>query len=345
MKIRVKRFLPPLFYGVVGYIVINSIITFFQDLRGNRHVSYDQYRRLLEEKRMDLPDMRFDRTTEVNEKFLEGDWWKLMETVQAERKFRLRKVCQSLYNLSVQDPAYLASHKNQLRSLIVNEKFHFIYSIVYKVGSTNWERVIVQDLEGYLNVPNQKLYSHKALQWMPKFREEQVKVLLENYTKFLFVRNPLSRILSGYRDKFVDHKNSVFTSLARRIIKQHRSGSAAESSSQNVTFTEFISYLVESAENRGNPHWKPIYTQNFPCQIDYDLIGQLEDASDDIPYVLKKIGIWNVTDYGKGPPRKNTDEELMKRYYSEVPTKLLKELYNIYEPDFHMFGYAMPLFV
>ncbi|XP_011676620.2 carbohydrate sulfotransferase 14 [Strongylocentrotus purpuratus] len=347
MKIRLKltRFLPPLFYAVIGYIVINSVVTFLQDLGRDKDVNSEQYRKLLNEKRMDLEETIFDLTTEENERFIREDWWKLMETIQVERKFRLRKVCQSLYNRTAQDTTYLAYHKNQLRSLIVNDKFRFIYSIVYKVGSTNWERVIVQDLEGFLNVPNQKLYSHRALQWMPKFKEEQVKEYLDTYTKFMFVRNPLSRILSGYRDKFVDHKNSVFASLARRIIKQYRTGSAAEISSPNVTFTEFISYLIESAENRGNPHWKPIYVQNMPCEIDFDIIGRLEDASDDIPYVLKKIGIWNETDYGKGPARKNTDAELLERYYSQVPTKLLKELYSIYEPDFHMFGYDMPLFV
>ena len=216
-----------------------------------------------------------------------------MASRQEERKKRLKRVCESLYDRTPKDSTHLALHKSKLRPLIVNEKFHFIYSIVYKVGSTNWERVIVQDVEGHQNVPNQKLYSHKALKWMPKFDERTVKDFLDKYTKFIFVRNPLSRILSGYKDKFVDHHNSVFSNLGRQIIKQYRTGGIVENARRNVTFTEFVSYLVDSEAHRVNPHWIPVYVQNMPCEMNFDIIGKLEEASDDIPYVLKRIGIWN----------------------------------------------------
>ena len=261
-----------------------------------------------------------------------------MDQRNAERKANLKKVCEDSYNKKFKSWDKLASDPGRLRPLIVNDDHRFIYSIVYKVGSTNWERVIVEDLGGFKNVPNQKLYSHKALKWFPKFSPSQAKERLESYTKFMFVRDPLSRILSGYKDKFVDHHNAVFSKMAKFIIKDYRTDS---STSPNITFTEFIRYLVAKEGHRSNVHWKPIHVQNFPCEIEYDIIGRLEDAHDDIPYVLKKVGIFNLTDYGKGPPRK-TSYELIARYYSQLPKDLLHKLYEIYEPDFKLFGYEMP---
>ncbi|XP_072165590.1 carbohydrate sulfotransferase 14-like [Diadema setosum] len=341
MKVNPKRMLLVFLNGIVGYLVITLLVSAFKSNEDTQSVVIAEPKREIEEE----PFRQTDDNVDQEVALFTGEWWKQMLARQEERKSRLRKVCHYLYNETVKDSSFLASHKNRLRPLIVNKKHRFIYSIVYKVGSTNWERVIVQDIEGFQNVPNQKLFSHKALQWMPKFEEKEVEYYLEQYTKFIFVRNPLSRILSGYRDKFVDHHNAVFSKLARQIIRQYRSNMADDSSGSNVTFSEFISYLIDSGEHRVNPHWKPIFAQNMPCTIDYDVIGKLEEASDDIPYVLKKTGLWNVTDYGKGPPRRNTDKELVRQYYSEVNPKLLKELYKVYEPDFLMFGYEMPFFL
>ncbi|XP_072038175.1 carbohydrate sulfotransferase 14-like [Amphiura filiformis] len=268
----------------------------------------------------------------------EKTWTAKMDRRNAERKALLKKVCEERYNKHFKSWEQLAADPSNLRPLIVNDDHHFIYSIVYKVGSTNWERVIVQDLGGFKNVPNQKLYSHQALKWMPKFSPSEALQKLELYTKFIFSRDPLSRILSGYKDKFVDHHNAVFSKMAQFIVKNYRTDS---NTSPNITFTEFVRYLVDKAGHRTNVHWKPIHKQNFPCEIEYDIIGRLEDAHEDIPYVLKRVGIYNLTDYGKGPPRK-TSNDLIVKYYSQLPKDLLHTLYEIYEPDFTLFGYDMP---
>lgn len=263
-----------------------------------------------------------------------------MDQRNTERKALVRRVCEERYQKSFRSWDDLASEPSHLRPLIVNSDHKFIYSIVYKVGSTNWERVIVQDLSGFQNIPNQKLYSHNALKWMPKFNREETKTYLESYTKFVFVRDPLSRILSGYKDKFVDHHNVVFSKMARFIIKSYRTDPGLNTF-PNVTFTEFIRYLVDKEGHRSNVHWKPIHNQNYPCEIEYDVIGRLEDAHEDIPYVLKRLGIYDLTDYGKGPPKK-PNNDLIKQYYSQLPVDLLHKLYKLYEPDFLLFGYDMP---
>ncbi|KAJ8022394.1 Carbohydrate sulfotransferase 14 [Holothuria leucospilota] len=269
-------------------------------------------------------------------------WMAEMAKKQKERKAHLRQVCDSKLKRPLKTMDDLGSNPKSLRPLIVNDKHKFIYSIVYKVGSTNWERVIVEDVGGFKNVPNQKLYSHKALHWMPGFSPEEAKERLKNYTKFLFVRNPLSRILSAYKDKFVDHHNGVFTQMAKNIIKMYRKG-PVDGSATDVTFPEFMEYLVNKSDHRTNVHWKVIFNQNFPCELDYDIIGKLEDADDDIPYVLERIGIRNMTKYGStSMKKKGSDEKLWAEYYSQVPQDTMKKFYEIYKPDFILYGYDMP---
>lgn len=268
-----------------------------------------------------------------------SEWMKRMYKLQADRKAHLRKVCQQVKR-PLKSMDELGANPKLLRALVVNDRYKFIYSIVYKVGSTNWERVIVEDLEGFKNVPNQKLYSHKALRWMPGFKPEEATQRLKNYTKFIFVRNPLSRILSAYRDKFVDHHNPVFTKIAKTIIQRFRKAPHNDSAI-DVTFPEFMAYLINST--RSNPHWKVVFNQNFPCRLNYDIIGKLEEADDDIPFVLTRIGIRNMTSYGSTPmKKKGSDEELWSRYYSQVPKEVMKRFYEIYKQDFTLFGYEMP---
>ncbi|XP_038060180.1 carbohydrate sulfotransferase 14-like isoform X2 [Patiria miniata] len=254
----------------------------------------------------------------------------------------LRKACLNHYNISLERVSSLAAKPGRLRPLIVNDEHQFIYSIVYKVGSTNWERLLVEDLGGFKNVPNQKLYSHKALHWMPRFNSTEIHQRLSKYTTFMFVRNPLARILSAYRDKFVNHHNSVFTEMGRSIIQKYRARSEGSLATDNVTLTEFIRYLIDSPAHRTNPHWKPIFHQNLPCEIRYDIIGKLEEASDDIPYVLKRLQIDHLVSYAQGQ-KKTSEQKLLREYYSQVPNDLMRELYSIYQPDFVLFGYDIPV--
>ena len=268
-----------------------------------------------------------------------------MASRQEDRKKRLKSVCQSLYNRTIKDTNYLALHKSKLRSLIVNERYHFIYNMVYKVGSSNWSWMIVHDLEGYGDEAKVRLYAHEVLQRrIPIYDESQIKDFLKNYKIFIFVRNPLSRILSAYLDKFVRGRNEFYSNVAKNIIAKYRKGVNTNDVGIDVTFTEFINYLVD-AEELYDGHWRPIYIENMPCEVSFDVIGKLEDANDDIPYTIKTIGLWNVTNYGKTPSGKAKASELLQTYYSQLPPKLLQQFYKVYEPDFHMFGYDMPLFI
>ncbi|XP_071952124.1 carbohydrate sulfotransferase 11-like [Antedon mediterranea] len=292
---------------------------------------------------------RFDRqrkTQFVNSTTTEIDadkWMSLMDEKMLVRKQLLTGICGNRYNrYRVKIKTLAEKPRQQLRALIVNDQNRFLYSIAYKVGSTNWERIIVE-MAGYKNVPNQQLYKHNALKWTGKLTNKEVIERLHNYTKFIFVRNPFSRILSAYKDKFVDHHFPSFNSIGRTIIKKYRKSrfNVSEIDGTDVSFQEFVDYLTDG-HYTANVHWTPIHIQNCPCEIDFDYIGKLEDANDDIKYVLMKIGIWGKAYYHKAFTDPASEKLRIKTYYSSLTRESIAQLYRIYEPDFLLFGYNLP---
>ncbi|KAJ8022393.1 Carbohydrate sulfotransferase 11 [Holothuria leucospilota] len=301
----------------------------------------DESKKVSEAKKGDTKKTGVVKPTDTSKMSKEA-WMAEMAKKQKERKTHLRQVCDTQLKRPLKTTDDLSSNPKSLDRLMVIDKHKFIYSVVYKVGSSNWHRVIVEDVEGFETTPYQKLYKHKALHWMPEFSLEEAKERLKNYTKFIFVRNPLSRILSAYKDKFVDHRNKVFNQMAENIIKMYRKGPVNDSVI-DVTFPEFIEYLVNNSDHRTNPHWEVIFDQNIPCELDYDIIGKLEEADDDIPYVIEIIGIRNITKYGTTSlKKKGSDEKLWAEYYSQVPQDTVEKFYEIYKPDFILYGYDMP---
>ncbi|XP_033113931.1 carbohydrate sulfotransferase 11-like [Anneissia japonica] len=294
-----------------------------------------------EAEHIDKHDERETNLHNANEVKDEGHWMESMDKKMRYRKKRLTNVCANYYNRHLIRINKLAESPRRLRALVVNDQRRFLYSIAYKVGSTNWERVIVE-LAGYKNVPNQKLYSHKALKWMPKFTTKEIVERLDNYTKFLFVRNPFSRILSAYKDKFVDHHFESFNKIGRTIIKNYRKSkfNETEIDGTDVSFQEFVDYLLDG-HHKSNVHWTPIHSQNYPCEIDFNYIGKLEDSNDDIKYVLKKLGIWGHAYYRQGNIDPAHEKQRLATYYSSLDQQSFDELYRLYEPDFLIFGYRV----
>ena len=172
------------------------------------------------------------------------------------------------------------------------------------------------------------------------------------YYSFLFVRHPFDRLLSAYRNKFLDTYNSVFQRrYGSKILQLFRPGlSKAEiKAGKNVTFQEFLKFVIHVYDMKGSgakfdEHWQIVHTLCTPCSMKYDYIGKMETLVEDANQVLKDIGVYdrvqfpaNATDKYKSDIR-----NLMKRYYSQITPVIIQKLYDIYEDDFLAFGYKIP---
>lgn len=88
--------------------------------------------------------------------------------------------------------------------------------------------------------------------------------------KFVFVREPYSRLLSAYVDKlFVP--DSYFDKLGTYIVRAFRANASSESLKfgHDVTFAELVKYVIhaESTGRKRDYHFVPAHAQCNMCEV------------------------------------------------------------------------------
>ena len=188
-----------------------------------------------------------------------------------------------------------------------------------------------------LAVPReQELFIGRWNLWkhLNNYTEEETSKRLKTYFKFMFVREPLQRMLSAYKDKFI-HEHSYSVAIRNEIVKAIRPEDYDPKGRNFVSFLEFIQYYSDNKTR--DHHWRQYEKICHPCVIDYDFIGHFETLEEDGPLLLKMAGLDQRT---KFPPiHKSTGSSEVLRHYSQVPTQIISRLGELYRSDFEMFGY------
>lgn len=147
--------------------------------------------------------------------------------------------------------------------------------------------------------------------------EERIKMYSNStYFKFIFVRHPLERILSGYRDKVQRYflNRSLFYGLRDQSFKDQKDLQYKELDVHG--FQIFLRYLIHrgiSVYGGGTVrHWKRYYDLCRTCAIDWDFIGKMDSIFEDSEYVMEKAGVKGRLHYGAHS--KTTNYEKLIRY-------------------------------
>ncbi|KAL1022603.1 hypothetical protein UPYG_G00029770 [Umbra pygmaea] len=235
--------------------------------------------------------------------------------------------------------------KTLLQHILVNDQHRFLYCYVPKVACSNWKRVL-KVLSGALeNVETNIKMDHKSdLLFLSSMKPEEIRHRLKHYFKFMFVREPMERLLSAYKNKFGEIK-SYQEKYGAEIIRRYRKGHSNDGavSGQDVTFAEFVRYLLDEDAEHMNEHWMPIYNLCQPCAVTYDFIGSYEHLESDADYVLQRIGAPPDVHFPERQPwYKPVTTETLHYYLCSLPQKLLKELLPKYILDFSLFTYPLP---
>ena len=218
-----------------------------------------------------------------------------------------------------------------LRFIVVDDENKIIYCTVPKVATSTWKRIL-GDLRGL----KQGINIHRWDLWrrLYQYTEEERTQRLQTYFKFVFVREPLNRLLSAYKNKFIDDRR-ISKPAREKIIKTYRPQDFEPNGDNNVTFTEFIRYFSNNIPR--NQHWRQYEELCHPCVINYDFIGHLETLKDDAPLLLKMAGIDDRVTFP--PIHESTGSSEVLEYFSQVPPRYITRLGELYRSDFDMFGY------
>ncbi|NXN97072.1 CHSTE sulfotransferase, partial [Rhinopomastus cyanomelas] len=230
-----------------------------------------------------------------------------------------------------------------LRHLLVSDRYRFLYCYVPKVGCSNWKRVL-KVLGGALGSVHAalKMDHRSGLVFLGDLRPDEIRYRLEHYFKFLFVRDPMERLLSAYRNKFGEIEEYQ-RRYGLEIVRRYREGGAGASAGDDVTFSEFLRYLLDEDAERMNEHWMPIYNLCQPCAVRYDFIGSYERLNADADYVLERV---RSPPFVRFPERqawyKPVTAETLHYYLCNTRRRLIQDLLPKYILDFSLFAYPLP---
>ncbi|XP_068448994.1 carbohydrate sulfotransferase 14 [Clinocottus analis] len=269
------------------------------------------------------------------------------EILQEIRNRTIRTVCSqknmphSVWSLSP------PQRKTLLQHVLVSDRYRFLYCYVPKVACSNWKRVL-KVLDGALeSVDVSVKMDHRSdLRFLSSLKPEEIRHRLRHYFKFMFVREPMERLLSAYRNKFGEiesYQRKYGAEIVARYRKGGGVGGGARPKGDDVTFAEFVRYLLDEDAERMNEHWMPVYNLCQPCAVSYDFIGSYERLEGDAELVLRRVGAPPAVRF---PERqtwyKPVTAETLHYYLCGLPQALLRELLPKYILDFSLFAYPLP---
>ncbi|XP_029013295.1 carbohydrate sulfotransferase 12-like [Betta splendens] len=295
------------------------------------------------------------------------------ERKQEARKRRIVDVCSG--NDGVEFPGRTRTFEQvpnrELDHLIVDDKHQIIYCYVPKVACTNWKRVMVILSQSLVSpssgkpytdpeavppdlVHNSSLHLTFAKFWRNygSLSRHLMALKLQHYTKFLFVRDPFVRLISAFRNKFGRPNEDFYRQFGSVMLRRYGNvterlpETAAEAFAAGIkpTFQQFVTYLLDPETERGsifNEHWRQVYRLCHPCQIKYDFIGRLETLETDAEHLLKVLRVDHLVRFPSGS-RNRTATSWERDWFAQIPLRMRRKLYNLYEADFKLFGYPRP---
>ncbi|XP_068108021.1 carbohydrate sulfotransferase 9-like isoform X1 [Hyperolius riggenbachi] len=260
--------------------------------------------------------------------------------VYKQRNFIVELICKQKNLTNVTFPL----NRKVAAQLYVEHSHKFIYCEVPKAGCSNWKRIILS-LNDSLGLTLNELRYHiiHASPYMHKlssYASDKQEEFLANYTKVMFTRDPLERVVAAYRDKFLHGNDGYYGKNVQSIIRKKLG--IKPNATRHITFKEFVRFVVVEDPRYRDTHWKPMYQLCDPCSVHYNIIGKLETVNQDAEFVLKTIGAPQNLKYPnfKYPPDESrTNDVISSRYLDSLPPNLLRQLLQVYSTDFSMFGY------
>ncbi|XP_009073354.1 PREDICTED: carbohydrate sulfotransferase 9, partial [Acanthisitta chloris] len=285
----------------------------------------------------------------LNKTLVKGGKWKDIGSTQEKRRSFLHDFCKKYNGIKK-----LQTHLVHLVSRIyVEDRHKVLYCEVPKAGCSNWKRVLMV-LNGLAtsahNISHDDVHYGKHLRKLDSYDLKGIYTRLDTYTKFIFVRDPMERLVSAFRDKF-EHPNSYYHPVfGKAIIRKYRHNADEEAlkTGSGVKFKEFIQYLLDSHRPVGmDIHWEQVTKLCFPCLINYDFIGKFETLEEDANYFLQLVGAPADLKFPKFKDRHSSDErtsaEVVRQYLKELSKKERQLTYDFYYSDYLMFNYTSPV--
>ncbi|XP_077585461.1 carbohydrate sulfotransferase 10-like isoform X2 [Stigmatopora nigra] len=250
--------------------------------------------------------------------------------------------------------------KLPLDHIFVSDQHKVLFCQTSEMGDNEWYKLIGPS-GGFPNVNgNSDKPVHDQvkdnLRQLSSLTSQEITDRLENYFKFLIVRNPLERLISVFEDKFLFTKPSepwYKYTISTAIIRKYRKGFPYLSNT-GLLFNEFVRYVGDT-EGRQSidwlvgphiSHWATYVDLCAPCDIHYDFVSHFETLAQDVNYILSRAGNENQVSFPSiSPGLVHQNKTKVQRYFSGTSKWENRGIYERYQGDFAIFGYPVPEFL
>ncbi|KAA8492441.1 Carbohydrate sulfotransferase 14 [Porphyridium purpureum] len=231
------------------------------------------------------------------------------------------------------------------KRLIVSQRLRAVYCPIPKVASTNFKRLI-RKFEGFSDHQNltRAHSSDSGLVRLSELAPELARQILEDrtYLKFVVVREPYSRALSCYLNKF--HTRQISDPEFRRFLGQlvgwKYIGDAEVTEADRPTFARFVNAIWKQLPAQMNEHWA---IQSVLCGIGvipYDFVGRFEELPEHALLILRALGksaesFPSPSEIGFLSTEANTQ---LDAFYTPALRSSVREIYHA---DFNLLEYAI----
>ncbi|XP_042890743.1 carbohydrate sulfotransferase 11-like [Penaeus japonicus] len=232
------------------------------------------------------------------------------------------------------------------KEFLISERFNLVWCNIFKAASSTWlynfllmagfsQEELKKSGSSPVELARKEAYARPT--------PDELLAALGNpeTTSFLIVRDPFQRLLSAYRDKIESTAQKYYRALRCQI--QPPAGRHKKTTRDcQPTFPEFVDYLLEErAKGRPpNEHWAPYHAFCSPCQVHLDYVLRLESLPEEEAFLIETVaGLSNVLQPCKLHSSHTDYIAVTKHYFSQLSQEKLRRLYDIYKPDFDIFGY------
>lgn len=237
-----------------------------------------------------------------------------------------------------------------LNNALVSHKYEFVLFWNGKCACTTMKKFFIKSIDdqyGY-ELKEKDLHTYIMKYYLNKETDEKKKDILSRYVKAIVVRNPFTRLVSFYTNKFIVNNEPV-------IVDKRKPGL----NPKKYTFGELVNIILETPPLCLEHH---VSHQSLQLDgIDFDYIMKMESLSDDIVGFLDKIKLKTDFDFtvkvgGHDTHYNNTaiqcdDVKSSEFNKTSIPKpeffyndNMMKKVYNYYKNDFDRFGYSYDIY-
>ncbi|CAJ1959390.1 unnamed protein product [Cylindrotheca closterium] len=189
---------------------------------------------------------------------------------------------------------------------IVVEEYKLIFFAVGKVSCTVFKQLLrrMMDLDDWRedsgplpHNPNKNGLKY-LYHYPPGKALEMLTSTNKGWSRAIFVRDPLERLLSAYLDKG-KRKNGSY--MAKHCNKEHQ---------VDFSFEEFVGIVSSSCKH--DPHWAPqIQRIDAPFWQHINFVGKFDTLQSDTKKLLNRVGAWE--DFGESGWGPNSNETIFSK--------------------------------